>query len=91
MESEDDYTLKVREEGRNGEVTIGETGLTRVFKKRLGKDDRQFIPYSRITVVEHDRKRLGSDVVTVRVSGQTFEWKVAADAEGFVDRVNAKL
>ena len=84
-------TLKIAEEGRNGEVTLGEHGLDRVIKKTFGRDDRQFIPYKSISFVSHDRKKMGRDIVTLQVGTKTFEWKVIADAEGFVNEVNMRI
>lgn len=81
----------VSEDGKNGEVTLAETGLDRVVKKRLGRDDRQFIPYKSISFVAHDRKRVGRDVVIVNVGATRFEWKIAKDAEGFVNAVNQRI
>jgi hypothetical protein len=84
-------TLKIAEEGRNGEVTLAEHGLERTIKKVMGKNDRQFIPYKSISFISHDRKRMGRDVVTLQVGAKTFEWKVALDAEGFVNEVNMRI
>ena len=62
-----------------------------VWRKRLGRDDRQFIPYKSISFVAHDRKRVGRDVVIVNVGATRFEWKIAKDAEGFVNAVNQRI
>lgn len=84
-------TFKISEEGKNGEVTLAETGLERTIKRIVGKDDRQFIPYKSIAFVEHDRKRLGRDEVNLQVGHKKFSWKIQLDAEGFVDQVNAAI
>ncbi len=84
-------TFKISEEGKNGEVTLAPTGLDRTLKRLVGKDDRQFIPYKSIAFVEHDRKRLGRDEVNLQVGNKQFSWKIQADAEGFVDLVNAAI
>lgn len=81
-------TFKISEAGKNGEVTLGDTGLDRTIRRLVGKDDRQFIPYKAISFVEHDRKRIGRDEVVVHVGNKRFEWKITLDAEGFVDAVN---
>lgn len=77
----------ISEEGKNGTVEFEEKGLQRTLKKTLSKDDRQFIPYSSITMVSHDRKRIGRDAVVVQVGTKSYEWRVQIDAEGFVDRL----
>jgi len=85
-------TFSVREQGRNGTVTLTDRGIERVMKRRgFQKDDRQFFPYKSITLVHHDRTRMGSDKVTVHVGLKEYEWKVATDAEGFVDILNARI
>lgn len=81
----------IAEDGKNGTVEFGDKGIERLLKKTLGKDDRQFIPYSSIAMVSHDRKRFGRDVVEVQVGSKTYEWKIVADAEGFVDRLNGLI
>lgn len=83
-----DGSYRISEEGKNGTVAFGPKGLDRVVKKTLGKDDRQFIPYSSISMVAHDRKRAGRDVVTVHVGTKSYGWKIQTDAEGFVNRLN---
>lgn len=82
---------KISDDGKNGTVTMEDKGLTRLVKKLVGKDDRQFIPYSSIGFVEHDRKRMGRDVVFVHVGSSKLEWKVQTDAEGFVNAVNERI
>lgn len=84
----DGSQFSIAEDGRNGKVTFGAKGLERVLKKHIGKDDRQFIPYTSISMVSHDRKHLGRDKVTVQVGSKGYEWKIATDAEGFVDKLN---
>lgn len=84
-------TMKISEDGKNGEVTLGDTGIDRVIKHRIGRDDRQFIPYKSISFVEHDRKRIGRDTVIVHVGNKKFEWKIQSDAEGFVNSVNERI
>jgi hypothetical protein len=80
--------FRISESGKNGTVELGEKGLQRTLKKTMGKDDRQFIPYSSIAMVSHDRNRMGRDTVLVQVGTKSYEWKVQTDAEGFVDRLN---
>ncbi len=91
VQHDESTQFSISEEGRNGTVTFGAQGLDRVLKKTLGKDDRQFIPYSSIAMVQHDRKRLGRDEVSVQVGAVTYRWKVIADAEGFVNRLNGLI
>lgn len=81
----------ISESGKNGSVETTETGLEREVKKRVGKNDRQFIPYSSIQFVNHNRKSLKKDVVTVGVGGTTFEWKISSGADNFVNEINAIL
>lgn len=52
-----------------GVVTMEAQGIERLFKKRMGRDDRQFIAYSSIQFVEYNRKRVGRDVVISHVGG----------------------
>tara|TARA_R110000787_G_scaffold219276_1_gene328024 strand:+ start:132 stop:479 length:348 start_codon:yes stop_codon:yes gene_type:complete len=82
---------KIAEDGRNGRVAITPNGLDRTLAKTFGKDDRQMLPFKSIQFIEHDRKSLGFDVVTLHTSAKAVSWKVVGDAEGFVDQVNARL
>ena len=84
-------TYKLSESGQNGEVTLTETGIDRVIRRVIGRDDRQFIPYKSISFVEHDRKRVGRDVVILHLGTKKLEWKVQDAAERFVDEVNAAI
>lgn len=84
-------TWTISESGKNGTVSITATGLEREIKKRVGKNDRQFIPWSSVQYVQHDRKTLKKDVVSVGVGGQVFEWKISNGADNFVNQVNAIL
>lgn len=81
----------ISDDGKNGVVTMEAQGLERLVKKLVGRDDRQFIPYSSIQFVEHDRKRVGRNVAVLHVGGKAIEWKVAKDAEGFVNAVNYRI
>ena len=81
---------KIREGGKNGSVEIVEGTLVRTISKRLGKDDRQMIPLKGISSVNHDRKRMKTDDVTVITSGATFTWKVA-NADDFVAELNQAI
>lgn len=81
---------KIREGGKNGSVEIVEGTLIRTTSKRLGKDDRQMIPLKGISSVNHDRKRMKTDDVTVITSGATFTWKVA-NADDFVAELNQAI
>jgi hypothetical protein len=81
---------KIREGGKNGSVEIVEGTLVRTISKRLGKDDRQMIPLKGISSVNHDRKRMKTDDVTVITSGATFTWKVA-NADEFVAELNQAI
>lgn len=67
----------IREEGKNGTVEVTPTMITRTIAKRLGRDDKEMIPMKAISSARHDRKRLGTDVVTLHTSGKVFEWKIA--------------
>jgi len=82
---------RISEDGRNGQVSITPNGLDRTLAKTFGKDDRQMIPFKSIQFIEHDRKSLGFDVVTLHTSAKAVSWKVIGDAEGFVDQVNSRL
>lgn len=84
-------TYQIAEEGRNGTIELGEHGLERVIKRIVGRDERQFIPYKSITLIQHDRKRTKRDIVTLQVGVATFTWKVKTDAEGFVNEVNRRI
>ncbi len=86
-----EYTLKVREGDKRGLVTVGPQGITRIIVKWIGKGDRQFIPFAKIHLVEHNRNSLGPDVVVVHAGANVLEWKVARDALGFVELVNDRL
>ena len=81
---------KIREGGKNGSVEIVEGTLVRTISKRLGKDDRQMIPLKGISSVNHDRKRMKTDDVTIITSGASFTWKVA-NADDFVAELNKAL
>jgi hypothetical protein len=67
----------VREDGKNGSVEVTATMITRTIAKRLGRDDKEMIPMKAISSARHDRKRVGTDVVTLHTSGKVFEWKIA--------------
>ena len=83
----------VREDGRNGTIEIGPTIITRTFKKVVGRNDREIIPMKSIASAHHDRKRVGTDVVTVFTSGKTFEWKIkrSGNARQMVDEITHYL
>jgi len=70
-------TYVVREDGKNGSVEVTPTMIVRTIKKRLGRDDQEMIPMKAISSARHDRKRVGTDVVTLHTSGKVFEWKIA--------------
>jgi len=80
----------ISEKGRNGSATFTAKGLNRTLAKRIGKDDRQFIPYSQIQFVEHDR-RLGSDTVIIHLTNNSLTWKIFTQGEGFVDLLNERI
>lgn len=82
-------SFSISESGRNGKITFEPSGLQREIKKTMGRDDRQFIPYNGIQYVQHDRKSLKKDVVTVGVGATSFEWKIKSGAGDFVTRLNA--
>ncbi len=81
---------KIHEGGKNGSVEIVDGTLVRTISKRLGKDDRQMIPLKGISSVNHDRKRMKTDEVTIITSGATFTWKVA-NADDFVAELNQAI
>lgn len=80
----------VREDGKNGTVSIEGNAVVRVIAKRLGRDDVLTIPVRGIHGVHHDRKTLGTDVVRVTAGSHTYEWKVK-DAETFVAALNSAV
>lgn len=71
----------VREDGKNGQVEVQPTVIVRTVKKRLGRDDQEMIPMKAVTSAAHNRKRVGTDVVTLHTAGKTFEWKIANSAK----------
>ncbi|MEM7275923.1 MAG: hypothetical protein AAF547_22800, partial [Actinomycetota bacterium] len=82
----------ISEDGRNGRAILTDRGIDRILKKTIGRDDRQFIPFTAITMVSHDRKTVGRDRVLINMAhGDSLTWKIARDAEGFVNHVNAAL
>lgn len=86
-------TYIVREDGKNGSVEVTPTMITRTVKKRLGRDDQEMIPMKSISSAKHDRKRMGTDVVTLHTSGKTFEWRIAKSdqAQAMVDEIMGHL
>ncbi len=81
---------EIREGGKNGSVEIVDGTLVRTISRRLGKDDRQMIPLKGISSVNHDRKRMKTDEVTIYTSGASFTWKVA-NADDFVAELNQAI
>ena len=82
-------TYQVKEDGKNGTISIDEKGVLRTVKKFIGKDDTQFIPAQAIAFVNHNRKMIGADEVTVSTTaGLTFTWRVGKDVEMFVEQLN---
>ncbi len=67
---------KIREEGINGYIEVTSGAVVRTINRFLGKNDQNIIPIGQITKVEHDRKRLGTDVVKLHVSDKIYEWKI---------------
>jgi hypothetical protein len=80
----------IREDGKNGSVRLEPKALVRTFRKRLGKDDVLTIPLRSISSVHHDRRSLGTDIVTVTAGHTPHRWKVR-DAESFVATLNAAI
>lgn len=70
------YTIK--EDGNNGTVEVDGDEIVRTHERRLGRDDEVRIPLRTVTSVELDRQ-VGGDVVTVKTSGATYEWKLDDD------------
>lgn len=83
-------TFVVREDGKNGTIEIQQGAIVRTIKKRIGKDDVLTIPIRSVAAVHHDRKTLGTDIVTVNSAGQKYSWKVS-NAQPFVDALNAAI
>ena len=67
----------IREDGKNGSVTVFPDRLVRTRKKLAGKNDVQTIPMKSVTGVHHDRKTLGTDMVKLDVGSVSYEWKVS--------------
>ena len=80
----------IKESGKNGTVEITAKGLVRTIKRTLGKDDTQFFPWSAISHTHLDRKRMGSDTLTVYVGTRTYEWK-ATQAADLAETVNERI
>lgn len=81
----------VREEGKNGSVTVLQDRIVRTIKKRIGKDDVVTIPVKAVVGVFHNRKSLGTDEVVLDMSGgRRYEWKVK-NAEAMVEDLHSKL
>lgn len=79
-------TFIINEAGKNGTVTLTESGLERTLKRRLKKDDTQFIPWRGVESTVLSNKKFGRSIVTLRMlSGATFEWKT----DGANEIVNA--
>lgn len=77
---------KIKESGRNGTVEVQSDRIVRTIKKILGRDDTQVIPVKSIHEVKIDRKIIGSDIVQVRTSADTYRWKCSS-AESLVDEI----
>ena len=69
-------TYQIKEDGRNGTVTVTKKGLLRSIKK-FRKNDEQFIPWSSVDYIKHD-KRLRTDIISVQTPSGKFEWKTDA-------------
>lgn len=80
----------VREDGRNGTLVLDDRALVRIFRRRLGKDDVLTIPLRSIGSVHHDRRSLGTDVVTVTAGHTSHSWKVKG-ADAFVAQLNESI
>lgn len=77
--------------GANGSVTFTATGLEREFRKIVGRNDREFLPYQAIVSVGHDRKGMRFDRVTIRTAAGETEWRVINDAEKFVNTLQSAI
>ena len=80
----------IREDGKNGTVTIFADRLVRTRKKFAGKDDVQTIPVKSISGVHHDRKTLGTDLVKLDVGSVSYEWKVS-NGERMVAALHSRM
>ena len=81
-------TMKIAEDGKNGTVEITHNSLVRITKSMFGKEDREMIPLRSIVSVQHNRKKLGADIVTLTTVAGQYVWKVTKNAEGFVNELN---
>lgn len=83
-------TYTIKEDGKNGTVTVYEDRIIRVIKKTMRKDDIQTIPIRSIDGVYHNRKTVKSDIVTLNVNARSFEWKTKA-AEALVAEIHEAM
>ena len=85
-----DSTYEIKEDGKNGTITVLADRIIRTHKKTFGKDDVHIFPMKSITDIRLDRKILGADLVKLKVGLVSYEWKVK-DAEQMVADLQAKM
>ena len=79
--------FKIREGGKNGTLALQGGLLHRTIAKRVGRNDHQTFAVKALTSVHHNRKLVGTNVVTVQIGVQSFDWKVAK-ADELIDTLN---
>lgn len=77
---------KIKEDGRNGTVEVQGDRIVRTIKKMVGRDDTQTIPVKSVHEVKVDRRLGRSDVVTLRTSVASYEWKTS-EAEALAEEI----